>query len=132
MITRSRFSDREINSFTKSGNIDRNPESGIREHGFIKNDVTGDVNATRGFIKTLVALVHRTIAQENTHLGSKLEFVSIILAKTRPTRTTKDTEKLVIRLNFEKAEKWCLFVKNRCRHAINQVASRQEGLIPET
>jgi hypothetical protein len=131
MITRSRFSDREINGFTKSGNINRSPGSGIRKHGFIKDNVTGDVDTTRGFIKALVALVHRTIAQENTHLGSKLEFVSIILTKTWPTRTAKDTEKLVIGLNFEKAKKWCLFVKNRSRHAINQVASRQEGLIPE-
>jgi hypothetical protein len=62
MVVHSRFSGRKIDGLAKSRNIDRDTGSGIRKHRFVENNVTRDVYATSGSIKTLVPLMHGTIA----------------------------------------------------------------------
>jgi hypothetical protein len=49
----------------------REGRRGIRKHMLIKDDISGDKNTTRATIKTLVTLMYRTIAEENTHLREK-------------------------------------------------------------
>jgi hypothetical protein len=74
--------------------------------------------------------MHRTIAKENTHLGTKFEFMSVILAKTRPACTTKNTEKLIIRLDLEKTLDGSVLTKHWCRHAIDKITCCKKSLIP--
>ncbi len=44
-------------------------------------------------MKTFITLMNKTITQENTLSRARLEFVSVIRAKIRPTRTPKSFEK---------------------------------------
>jgi hypothetical protein len=88
----------------QGGDIDGNTGSGVREDGFIKNDITGNINTARGAVETLVPLVHRAIPQEDTHRGSERQLASIVLPQARPTSASKNTEKGVVGLDFEKAK----------------------------
>jgi hypothetical protein len=74
--------------------------------------------------------MHRTITKENTHLGAKLEFMSVILAKTRPACTTKNAEKLIIRLDLKKTLDRSILLKYWCRHAIDKITCCKKRLIP--
>jgi hypothetical protein len=55
---------------------------------FIKDDITGDIDASPVPIQALIAFVHSTIAKKDTYLGAKLKLVLIIFAKIRLIDTT--------------------------------------------
>jgi hypothetical protein len=103
MITSSRFGGRKRDQIGESGHIDMDTRGGIGENRFIEDDITRDVNTTRGAIKTFIPLMHRTIPKEGAHSGTKRELMCIILAQTGPTCTTKYAKKGVVWLDLEKA-----------------------------
>jgi hypothetical protein len=74
--------------------------------------------------------MHRTIAKENTSLGTKFQLMRVVFAKTRPARAAKNAEKRIVWLNLKKTEQWCFLIDNRCRHTINKISCREESLIP--
>jgi hypothetical protein len=84
--------------------------SGIRENRFIEDDITRDINTSRGAIKTLIPLMHRTIPEEGAHSGTKRELMCIILAQTGLTCTTKYAKKGVVWINLEKAMNGCVLL----------------------
>jgi hypothetical protein len=86
------------------GDINGNTGSGVREDGLIKNYITGNINPARGAVETLVPLVHQAIPQEDTHRGSERKLASIVLPQARPTSASKNTEKGVVGLDFEKTK----------------------------
>jgi hypothetical protein len=53
---------RKSNGLAKSRKINLNPWCSIWENGFIKDNISGDIDATGRPIEALVALMHRTIA----------------------------------------------------------------------
>jgi hypothetical protein len=128
--TRNRFIGRGSYSMRKSRNIDDNTGSGIRKHRLVKNDVTGNINTSRGPIETFVSLMHRTIPKKRTHSGSESELACIILTQTRPACATKGAKESVIGLNSKKAMEGCVLMQNRSRHAIYKVAGNEERLVP--
>ena len=132
MVTRSRFSGRKRENISQRRDIDSDPRSGIGKNRLVENNITGDVDTSRGTIKTLVSLMHRTIAQENTHGGSESKLVCIIFAQTRPAGAPKSAKKLIIGVHLKETIYGCILLKNRCRHAINEIACRKECLIPKT
>ena len=69
MVTCSRFSGKKRENISQRRDIDSDPRSGIGKNKLVENNITGDVDTSHGTIKTLVSLMHRTIAQENTHGG---------------------------------------------------------------
>jgi hypothetical protein len=73
--------------------------------------------------------MHRTIAEEDTLLRLKRKFMSIILAKTRPARTTKHAERLIVWMNSEETMHLCVLLENRCRHAVNKITRGKESFI---
>ena len=127
MVTRSRFSGRKRENISQRRDIDGDPRGGIRKNRLVENNITRDVDTSRGTIKTLVSLMHRTIAQENTHGGSESKF-----AQTRPAGAPKSAKELIIRVHLKESIYGCILLKNRCRHAINEIACRKKSLIPKT
>jgi hypothetical protein len=67
-----------------------------REILFIEDDVTGNINPSRGYIKALVPLVMTAIPNENALLGSEGELASIVGTKQGPTRTTEGFKHMVV------------------------------------
>ena len=132
MVTRSRFSGRKRENISQRRDIDSDPRSGIGKNRLVENNITGDVDTSRGTIKTLVSLMPRTIAQENTHGGTESKLVCIIFAQTRLAGATKSAKNLVIGVHLKETIDGCILLKNRCRHAINEIACRKECLIPKT
>jgi hypothetical protein len=61
------------------------------KNDFIKNNITRNVNTTRRDIKTFKSLMHIVVPNECTSFKMKLEFVSIIWMKVRPS-STKNTQ----------------------------------------
>lgn len=53
-------------------------EVGKGEDIFIKDDISRDINTTCLDIETLEPLVHMTISQKHTLLGTKLEFAGVV------------------------------------------------------
>jgi hypothetical protein len=102
----------ESDGLPKCGNINRDSGSGIWKNRLIKHDIARDVNAHRGFIQTLIPFMHRTIAEEDTLFRPKCKFMSIILAKTRPTRTTKHAGRLIVQMDSEEAMHRCVLLEN--------------------
>ena len=66
------------------------------KNGFLKNNILGDIETTRNYMKTFKTFVTETIAEKNTLEGTGLKFVGIVGAKVWPTGTSKDFEKGVI------------------------------------
>ena len=131
MVTRNRLIGRKRENVSQGGDIDGDPRGGIWKHRLIKHNITGDVDPTRGAIKTLIALMQRAIAKENTHLGTKLQLVSIILAETMPASTPKNPKRGIIGLNMKHAEQGRVLVENRSGHTVNEIACRKKCLIPK-
>jgi hypothetical protein len=100
------------------------------ENRLIKHDIARDVNTPRGFIQTLIPFMHRTIAEEDTLLRPKRKFMSIILAKTRPSRTTKCAERLIVWMDTKEAMHRCVLLENRCGHAVNKKTLGKKSFIP--
>jgi hypothetical protein len=67
------------------------------KHILVKNDITRDIHAVCGDMKTLVTLVERAIAEEDTFFRSKFEFVFVVRTEVRPTCTAEHLEKGIIR-----------------------------------
>jgi hypothetical protein len=130
MVMRSRFRKQKSDGLPKCGNINRDSGSGVRKNRLIKHDIMLDVNTPRGFIQTLIPFMHRTTAEEDTLLRPKRKFMSIILAKTRPTRTAKHAERLVVWMDAEEAMHRCVLLENRGRHAVNKITHGKESFIP--
>jgi hypothetical protein len=59
---------------------------------FIKDHITGNVDTIGRNMKTLITLMHGTIAKEHTLFGPKLEFATIVRAKMRPACAPKHFE----------------------------------------
>jgi hypothetical protein len=74
--------------------------------------------------------MHRTIAKEDTLLRPKHKFMSIILAKTRTTRTAKRAERCIVWMDSEEAMHRCVLLENRCRHAVNKITRGKKSFIP--
>jgi hypothetical protein len=56
--------------------------------------------------------------------------MSIILAKTRPTRTAKRAERFIVRMDSEEAMHRCVLLENWCRHAVNKITRGKKSFIP--
>jgi hypothetical protein len=113
MDIRNRFIGWKSESMFKRSRINRDAGVGIRKHSLIENNITRDVYPTGGTVKTLIALMQRTIAKEDTHLGTELKLVSIVLAETRPASTPKNPKGGVVGLNMKQTEQRCVLVENR-------------------
>ena len=104
MDIQNRFIRWKSEGVLNRSNVNRDTWAGVRENRLVKNNITRDIDPTRGAIKTLIALMQRAIGKENTHLGTKLWLVSIILAKNRPASTPKNPKRGIIGLNMKQAE----------------------------
>ena len=113
----------------KRSRINRSARLRVREHSLVENNITRDVYLTRGTVKTLIALMQRTIAKENTHLEPKLKLVSIVLAETRPASTPKNPKGGVVGLNMKQTEQRCVLVENRSGHTVDEVTCHKKSLI---
>jgi hypothetical protein len=56
--------------------------------------------------------------------------MSIILAKTRPTRTAKSAEKVIVGLDNEKVMHRSVLLEDRHGHAVNEITHSKKGFIP--
>jgi hypothetical protein len=56
--------------------------------------------------------------------------MSIILVKTRPTRTAKRAERLIVGMHTEELMHRCVLLEDRCRHAVNTITCGKKGFIP--
>jgi hypothetical protein len=56
--------------------------------------------------------------------------MSIILAKTRPSRTAKRAERLIVRMDSKEAMHQRVVLENRCRHAVNKITRGKKSFIP--
>jgi hypothetical protein len=81
-----------------------------------------NIDAPGGPIQTFIPLVHRTIPEENTYLGTKLKFVCVVLMETRPTGTTESTKERVIRGNVKNTLDRCFLFKIRGWHTVDKIA----------
>ena len=104
MITRSRFRGWKSDGLEKRGNINGNTGGRKRKDWLAKNNITRDVDASRGPIQTLVSFVHRTIDEENTQFGAEIKFVCIVLTEARPARATKNTQESIVGLLVEETK----------------------------
>ena len=96
MVTRSRFIARERENISQRRDIVGDPRGGIRKNRLVGNNMTRDVDMSHGTIKTLVSLMHMTIAQENAHGGTEGKLVCVIFAQTGPASAPKSVKKLLI------------------------------------
>ena len=71
-----------------------------------------------------------TVAKEDTHLGSKLEFTRVVFSETRPTRASKDAKKRIIGIDVEETLDGCHIFESLTRHAINKIAGCKKSFIP--
>jgi hypothetical protein len=62
----------------------------------IKHDVSRNINPASRTIQTLVALMHRIIAQEHTLNGLEIKLMIVIWAQIWPALIAKHTKKSVI------------------------------------
>ena len=131
MDIRNRFIGGKSECMFKRSRINRNAGLRVREHSLVENNIMRDVYPTGGTVKTLIALMQRTIAKENTHLGPKLKLVSIVLAETRPASTPKNPKGGVVGLNMKQTEQRCVLVENRSGHTVDEVTCRKKSLIPK-
>ena len=115
----------------KRSRINRNAGLRVREHSLVENNITRDVYPIGGTVKTLIALMQRTIAKENTHLGTELKLVSIVLAKARPASTPENPKGGVVGLNMEQTEQRGVLVENWSGHTVDEVTCRKKSLIPK-
>ena len=116
----------------KRSRINRNVGLRVREHSLVENNITRDVYPTGGTVKTLITLMQRTIAKEDTHLGTELKLVSIVLAETRPASTPKNPKGGVVGLNMKQTKQRCVLVENRSGHMVDEITCRKKGLIPKS
>jgi hypothetical protein len=72
-----------------------------RKHIFVKNNVTRDVHMIGWNMEILVPFVLGAVSKKHTFLRTKLEFALIVRAWVRPTSTTKNFQKSVIRRLIE-------------------------------
>jgi hypothetical protein len=82
-------------------------------------------------MKTFVSFLLRAIAKEDTLLRMKFKFVLIVRASVRPTSTTKDFKKSVVRRFIEQLFDGSLHFEETCRHAINEKTSCKESITPK-
>jgi hypothetical protein len=105
-------------------------ELGKRELGFSKDDITRDVDVTRGNVETFESLVKVAITQKGTPGRSILEFMRVVRTKVGPARAPEHTKIRIVWGSTEKAMKWSIVIKNLCKCSINQVSDSEEGLVP--
>lgn len=75
---------------------------------FIKDNIARDVEFTRMWVVAFVAMVGRTVSEEDAFGGAILDFVAVIGAQERPAGTTKGFEKFVVRRVMKECFVWRL------------------------
>ena len=63
----------------------------------MKDNITGYIEAINRHMIAFVTFMAKIITKKNTLKRMRLEFIGVIGMKIRPTRTTKNFEKRVIR-----------------------------------
>jgi hypothetical protein len=81
-------------------------------------------------METLVPFVLGAISKKHTFFRTKLEFALIVRACMRPTSTTKDFKKSVVRRFIEELFNRCFHIEYTSRHAIYEETSCKESITP--
>jgi len=99
--------------------------------GFIKNNISGDIDATGRNIKALEAFVKGAVTKEGTPNRPKREFASVVWSQVGPTGTAKYPKGVIIWLFFEKARHRDFIVNDLTWEEINEVCCSEERLVPK-
>jgi hypothetical protein len=97
---------------------------------FVKNNIPRDINPIRRNVETLITLVQRAIAQENTFFRSEIKFMIVVLTNMMPTCTSKYLKKGVIGSFMKKTLKVCLHVNGATRKLVYQKTGSRKRIIP--
>jgi len=103
-----------------------------RKNMFMKTDMTGDIHVMRFNVKTSITKVRGTAAKKHTWRRPKIQFMIIIGTQKRKIETSKSTQKMIIRRPLKQTIKWGSIIKNKSRHAINEINRSVKRIIPKT
>lgn len=93
---------RKINKRIKKwGRIAGRSDLGVGKDLFIENNITRNIDATRGNMQALVSFMLATVHEEDTSLGLELQLSIIVRTKTWPTRAPKSFQEGIIRRHIE-------------------------------
>lgn len=81
-------------------------------------------------METPITMIGRTITEEHTCKGSKIDFASVTWSKERPIEPTKHLEESVIWLTVVKNFKGRFGPNNGLWNPINEVTCRLKSFIP--
>jgi hypothetical protein len=87
-----------------------------RKRGFIKNNMSGEIDPVSRKIKTPITSI--TISYENTNFRLVFQLMSSVGSKKGKTFATKNTKSSVIGSFKEKFFKGTMILKNRSRKSI--------------
>jgi hypothetical protein len=76
---------------------------GEREHIFIKNYITRDIDSSCRDIRIFDPLVDRTIPKQNTPFRTESEFSFIVRMEIWPTSTAKSSKSIIIWCDMKKS-----------------------------
>jgi hypothetical protein len=82
-------------------------------------------------MKTLVTLMHGTVAKKHTFFRAKLELATVIGTKMWPACTPKNFEKAIVRWLMEEKLNGRLHTKKACGQAIDEITRSGESVAPK-
>jgi hypothetical protein len=105
-------------------------KKGKRKKNLVKDNITRDINSSSGYIETFDFLVHRTISQEHTPLGTENKLSFVVRTKISPTSTPKNPRG-VIWGSVKEMMNRCVIIDNFPRKNIDEICSGKESFIPK-
>ena len=119
-----------MHGFIRCG--DRSWKIRKRKNMLIKDNITRNIHTICWNVKAFITFVQRTVPKEDTFFRTKLKLTIIVRTEMRPTRTTEDFEKSVVRSLMKQEFKRSFHAKKPRRKSIYKKTGGSKSITPKT